>query len=96
MGQLKASGQALGAQAIVGITGFAPPTLHAIGARAASGLTRRVWNLVVTNVPGPQFPLCTRAVRGCWPPTRSSPGQEPGSEHRIDVLRRRGLLRLER
>ncbi len=57
MGQLKASGQALGAQAIVGITGFAPPTLHAIGARAASGLTRRVWNLVVTNVPGPQFPL---------------------------------------
>jgi len=57
MGQLKASGQALGAQAIVGLTGFAPPTLHAIGARAASGLTRRVWNLVVTNVPGPQFPL---------------------------------------
>ncbi len=57
MGQLKASGQALGAQAIVGIAGFAPPTLHAIGARAASGLTRRVWNLVVTNVPGPQFPL---------------------------------------
>jgi hypothetical protein len=31
--------------------------LHAIGARAANGLTRRVWNLVVTNVPGPQFPL---------------------------------------
>jgi len=57
MGQLKASGQALGAQAIVGLAGFAPPTLHAIGARAASGLTRRVWNLVVTNVPGPQFPL---------------------------------------
>lgn len=57
MGQLKASGQALGAQAIVGLTGFAPPTLHAIGARAAGGLTRRVWNLVITNVPGPQFPL---------------------------------------
>lgn len=57
MGQLKSSGQAMGAQALVGLTGFAPPTLHAIGARAASGLTRRVWNLVVTNVPGPQFPL---------------------------------------
>ncbi len=57
MGQLKSSGQAMGAQALVGLTGFAPPTLHAAGARAASGLTRRVWNLVVTNVPGPQFPL---------------------------------------
>jgi diacylglycerol O-acyltransferase len=57
MGQHKAAGQMLGAQAIVGLTGFAPPTLHAIGARAAGGLTRRVWNGVVTNVPGPQFPL---------------------------------------
>ena len=57
MGQHKAAGQMLGAQAIVGLTGFAPPTLHAIGARAAGGLTRRVWNVVVTNVPGPQFPL---------------------------------------
>lgn len=57
MGQHKASGQMLGAQTIVGLTGFAPPTLHAAGARMAGGLTRRVWNVVVTNVPGPQFPL---------------------------------------
>jgi diacylglycerol O-acyltransferase len=57
MGQHKAAGQMLGAQAIVGLTGFAPPTLHSAGARAAGGLTRRVWNVVVTNVPGPQFPL---------------------------------------
>jgi diacylglycerol O-acyltransferase len=57
MGQHKASGQMLGAQAILGLTGFAPPTLHAAGARMAGGMTRRVWNVVVTNVPGPQFPL---------------------------------------
>ncbi|MDP4015001.1 MAG: wax ester/triacylglycerol synthase family O-acyltransferase [Candidatus Nanopelagicales bacterium] len=63
MGQYKASGQMLGAQAIVGLAGFAAPTLHAIGARAANDLTSRVWNLVVTNVPGPQFPLYAGGCR---------------------------------
>ena len=57
MGQYKASNQMLGAQAIVGLAGFSPPTLHSMGARAVSGLSQRVWNTVVTNVPGPQFPL---------------------------------------
>jgi WS/DGAT/MGAT family acyltransferase len=57
MGQYKASNRMLGAQAIVGLAGFSPPTLHALGARAVSGLSQRVWNTVVTNVPGPQFPL---------------------------------------
>lgn len=57
MGQHKASSQMMGAQAIVGLVGFSPPTLHALGARAVSGLSQRVWNTVVTNVPGPQFPL---------------------------------------
>ncbi len=57
MGQYKASNQLVGAQAIVGLAGFSPPTLHAMGARAISGLSQRVWNTVVTNVPGPQFPL---------------------------------------
>jgi WS/DGAT/MGAT family acyltransferase len=51
------AGQALSAPAIVGIAGFAPPTLHSLGARVASGLSRRLFNLVVTNVPGPQHPL---------------------------------------
>ncbi len=57
MGQYKAANQMVGAQAIIGIAGFSPPTLHALGARAVSGLSQRVWNTVVTNVPGPQFPL---------------------------------------
>lgn len=51
------AGQAVDAQAIAGIAGFAPPTLHSLGARVASGLSRHMFNLVVTNVPGPQEPL---------------------------------------
>ncbi len=59
----KETGQAVGAQALVGIAGFAPPTLHSLGARVASGLSRRLFNLVVTNVPGPQFPLYAAGSR---------------------------------
>lgn len=47
----------VGAESLVGLTGFAPPTLHALGARLAGGLSRRVANIVVTNVPGPQTAL---------------------------------------
>ena len=57
MDQLKSTGQMVGAQALVGVAGFAPPTLHSLGARAANDLSRRMFNLVVTNVPGPQLPL---------------------------------------
>lgn len=51
------AGQAIDAQTIAGLAGFAPPTLHSLGARVASGLSRHMFNLVVTNVPGPQTPL---------------------------------------
>jgi diacylglycerol O-acyltransferase / wax synthase len=59
----KESGQSVGADALVALSGFAPPTLHALGARAANGLTRRLFNLVVTNVPGPQYPLYAAGAR---------------------------------
>jgi hypothetical protein len=59
----KESGAAVGAEALVSLTGFAPPTIHALGARAASMMTRRLFNLVVTNVPGPQFPLYAAGAR---------------------------------
>jgi WS/DGAT/MGAT family acyltransferase len=59
----KETGQAVGADAIVGLAGFAPPTLHALGARVGSGLSKRLFNLVVTNVPGPQFPLYAAGAR---------------------------------
>jgi diacylglycerol O-acyltransferase / wax synthase len=50
-------GQSVGADSLIALTGFAPPTMHALGARAARGLSRRMFNLMVTNVPGPQLPL---------------------------------------
>ena len=59
----KESGQSVGAEALVALSGFAPPTLHALGARAASSFTRRLFNVVVTNVPGPQFPLYASGAR---------------------------------
>ncbi|MDQ1289047.1 MAG: diacylglycerol O-acyltransferase / wax synthase [Actinomycetota bacterium] len=56
-------GRGVEARALAGIAGFAPPTLHSLGARAASGLSRRLFNVVVTNVPGPQLPLYLRRAR---------------------------------
>jgi diacylglycerol O-acyltransferase / wax synthase len=52
---IKASGQAVGAQVLTELTGFAPPTIMAQAARLQA--RQRMFNLVVTNVPGPQFPL---------------------------------------
>jgi diacylglycerol O-acyltransferase / wax synthase len=52
---LKSSGQAVGAQVLTQLTGFAPPTVMGQAARAVS--RQRMFNLVVTNVPGPQFDL---------------------------------------
>lgn len=57
MAQHKEGGHLIGAEALVSLTGFAPPTLHAMGARLSGDLSRRVANVVVTNVPGPQTPL---------------------------------------
>jgi diacylglycerol O-acyltransferase len=42
------------ARTIVTLSGFAPPTLHAMGTRVATTYSARVFNLLITNVPGPQ------------------------------------------
>src|SRR5215212_8132498 len=55
MGQLKESGQAVGATVLTQLSDFAPPTIMSQAARLQS--RQRLFNLVVTNVPGPQFPL---------------------------------------
>jgi WS/DGAT/MGAT family acyltransferase len=52
---VKRSGQAIGAQALTELAGFASPTLVAQAARLQA--RQRLFNLVVTNVPGPQQPL---------------------------------------
>jgi WS/DGAT/MGAT family acyltransferase len=59
----KDAGQSVGADAIITLSGYAPPTIHAAAARLASGMTKRLFNLVVTNVPGPQFPLYAAGAR---------------------------------
>jgi diacylglycerol O-acyltransferase / wax synthase len=52
---LKAGGQVVGAQVLTELSGFAPPTIMGQASRLMS--RQRFFNLVVTNVPGPQFPL---------------------------------------
>ena len=55
MDGLKESRQLQAASAIASLQGFAPPTLHAQASRL--NFAGRFFNLLVTNVPGPQFPL---------------------------------------
>lgn len=52
---LKRSKQALGAEMISRFNDFAPPTLLAQASRI--NFSTRLFNLIVTNVPGPQLPL---------------------------------------
>lgn len=42
------------ARTIATLSGFAPPTLHAMGIRVATGLSPRMFNLLITNAPGAQ------------------------------------------
>jgi diacylglycerol O-acyltransferase len=55
MAELKSSGQAVGAEVLTNLAGFAPPTILSQAARLQA--RQRYFNLVITNVPGPQFPL---------------------------------------
>jgi len=55
MADLKDGGQALGAEVLTSLSGFAPPTVMGQASRLMS--RQRFFNVVVTNVPGPQFPL---------------------------------------
>jgi WS/DGAT/MGAT family acyltransferase len=55
---LKASKQAVGADFWVKLGEYSPPTVLSLAGRALA--LQRMVNLVVTNVPGPQFPLYLR------------------------------------
>jgi diacylglycerol O-acyltransferase / wax synthase len=67
MRDVKSSHQAVGASFLVGLTQFTPPTLHAMASRLAA--RGRLFNFLVTNVPGPQVPVyCLGArLRGAYP-----------------------------
>ena len=64
---IKEGGQAVAAAALASLGDFAPPTLLAQAARLQA--VTRFFNLVITNVPGPQFPLYLlgRQLLGCHP-----------------------------
>jgi diacylglycerol O-acyltransferase len=55
MDDLKESKQAVGAEVLTGMQQFAPPTVLAQASRL--NFSTRLFNLLVTNIPGPQFPL---------------------------------------
>ncbi|HEX5911490.1 MAG TPA: WS/DGAT domain-containing protein, partial [Thermoleophilaceae bacterium] len=55
MADLKESKQAMGAEVIASVEDFAPPTIFAQASRLH--FSTRMYNLLTTNVPGPQFPL---------------------------------------
>src|SRR5215213_5276519 len=52
---LKSGGQAVGAQVLTDLSGFAPATVMGQASRVMA--RQRFFNVVVTNVPGPQIPL---------------------------------------
>jgi WS/DGAT/MGAT family acyltransferase len=58
---LKESHYAVGAEFIMNVGMWAPPTIHAMAARLAA--RSRVINLVVSNVPGPQIPMYIGGAR---------------------------------
>jgi diacylglycerol O-acyltransferase len=64
---LKESGQAVGAETLTQLADFAPPTIMSQAARLQA--RQRFFNLVVTNVPGPQVDLYLlgRRMRGLYP-----------------------------
>jgi diacylglycerol O-acyltransferase len=55
MDGVKGSKQAVGAEALTKMENFMPPTVLAQAARM--GFSSRLYNVLVTNIPGPQFPV---------------------------------------
>jgi diacylglycerol O-acyltransferase / wax synthase len=78
MAHLKSGGQAVGAQVLTELTGFAPPNIMSQAARVVA--RQRMFNLVVTNVPGPQFPLYMlgQELEGLFPMVPLAPNQALG------------------
>ncbi|NLV80713.1 MAG: wax ester/triacylglycerol synthase family O-acyltransferase [Rhodococcus sp.] len=53
----------IAAQTMIRLSGFAPATMHAVGVRVATGFSQRMFNLMITNAPGPQHPLYLAGAR---------------------------------
>lgn len=57
------AGHFVRADRMIALSGFAPPTLHALGVRAVGRFSQRLHNLMVSNVPGPQHQLHLAGAR---------------------------------
>ena len=99
MADLKNSKQALGAEVISRFNDFAPPTLLAQASRI--NFSTRLFNLIVTNVPGPQIPLYVlgRELEEVFPvaflPQNHAPRDRDHELQRQSRLRPAGRLRLD-
>ena len=84
------------ARTIVTLSGFAPPTLHAMGIRVATSFSARQFNLLITNVPGAQKQMYVAGTKLLE--TYSVPPllTQPGAGDRGDVVQRHALLRHQR
>ncbi len=78
MGRLKESRQAMGAEVLAAVSDWTSATLLSVAVRAAA--RGRPYNLVVTNVPGPQLPLhlLEARMRTCYPAVNLLPMQGLG------------------
>ncbi len=59
--RLKSSGAAIGATTMIDLAALAPPVIHATLARSL--YATRLFNVTITNVPGPQIPLYALGAR---------------------------------
>ena len=92
MREVKDSAAVRAGALLVGASGWAPPVVSSTLARAMSGV--RAFNLVVSNVPGPQQPFWLNGAA----PARGLSGRpaepvQPGPHGRRAQLRRRRALR---
>ena len=91
---LKSGTQALGTTTLIDITEHAPPVIHSFLARAL--FATRLYNVTITNVPGPQIPLYGFGSRmtEAWPLVPTS--RRPRRRARRHELRRKRVLHAQR
>ncbi len=94
MDGLKDSKQAVGAEVLAGVQSFAPPTVLAQASRI--NFSTRLFNLIVTNVPGPAVPPLPARARAAGPVPDRVPAARPRARGGDHVLQRRDRLRAAR
>ena len=85
-----ASASVVDARTIVTLSGFPPPTLHAMGIRVATQYPPRQFNLLITNVPGPQSQMYVAGAKLLE--TYAVPPLLPGQVLSIGVTSYCGML----